>query len=206
MPLQIIDKHNFERKARISKILWSKKARFYKKLILWLAFIGLVFIAISLASTPTFYTEVSGRGTYYNLNLLFSIGLAIIFLSLICFQIMRIDRKTFFERDEDPRSSETWQKETKGIIEIDDEVIRTNYENLKQEIKWPMFSKYMFRDDILFLSTSNYDSYILTIDRRQMDKDTFDQLFALVKTKIPEKETTKRVNSANKVLPKAGLK
>jgi hypothetical protein len=188
MLFRIIDRHNFLRKTKVNNILWRRKAVFYKKLIAWLVFIGLALISISLASEATFYTEVTGSGRYYNLNLLFSLGLAILFVALICFQVMRVDRQIFFERGEDLRNSESWQKEIEGIIEIDDEAVRTSYGNLEQIIKWPMFSNYMLEDDILFLSISKHNQYILTIAKDQMDDETFDLLFTLVKDKIHKKK------------------
>ena len=172
MHFLIVDKQTGETNERKDRALWRLIAWSYIKPALWMFSIGAVLILISIVAKFT----------------LDSFGLAAITVASMNLLAMRAARKEFINRN--PRLNESWQKDPEGTIKIDSNMVKTSYRNMKQEIAWSVFSGYMFRGDILLLLISDSRLFTVAIDRNQLEAEDFERLFALVKSKIPERKLT----------------
>jgi hypothetical protein len=149
--------------------------------------LGIVLIVIGKLSGYTFYTEISGNGTYYNLNICMSLGLVCIIVAAMLALALSSSKKAFFEvvtefmDDFNVNSSE-------ADIEITETYVKTRRKGLKQEIHWNFFTNYKFKDGVLFLIMNNAYSSPIAIDHGQMNLTDFQQLLEFVKLKLPEKK------------------
>ena len=120
--------------VELSKLKWELFSKKNKKLFLLEFLVGLCLIVLGLLNKESIFK---------GLNLTVSFGIAFIFLSLIYYYHQFRNEQLYFRKV-------NWylQKcnniQTESIIEINDESVKyEDFEN-KQELKWSIFTSYKF--------------------------------------------------------------
>ena len=178
MKIQIKELNKSESLVESSKILWKLFAKKNKALFLLEFVVGLGFITWGL---------LDNEYTFKGLNLIFSFGIACIFLSLIYYYHLYRNKKLYFRKV-------SWylqkykNSQSECIIEISDDFVRYEDFEKKNELKWSVFTSYKIISDFLFLITDDLLLAPITINKKLITNDEFNAIIEFVKKKLPEKK------------------
>ncbi len=143
----------------------------------------------SLKTTIIFTTILLSMGIMIkadngNDNFILVIGCASLFLTLILISSYRKVKKDFFSKLQSEASRfESIQNNTS--ISISDKSIKYQDREKSMEVNWEVFKKYTIDDDCIFLMFSDLYTNAYTIDKKDCDDDTFQEIIKLVQSKIP---------------------
>jgi hypothetical protein len=171
--------------VRTNKVLWQLYSRSFKKYVIIMGILGVGLIIFNSFTPYTMHTQSEGKEIYYNINISFSIGLALILLALIYLRHMLRNKTLFFELADKHIGKNPLQKN--GDVEITEQTIKINSNNSSHEFSWKYFSHFKFKDEILFLLAD--DSYLnaVAVPKSLIDKKEFDELMMLVEKRLIEK-------------------
>lgn len=170
-----------------NKVLWKLYSKSFKQYIIIMSLLGVGLIVYNAFAPYTIHTQNEGKEIYYNINIAFSIGLALIILALTYLRHMLQSKSAFFILS-DKHIGENSLQRKEGGVQVTNDMVKVISYNSVQEYSWNYFSHYKLKDEILFLLTDNSYLNAVAIQKAAIDKEKFIELLSLVEKRLVEKK------------------
>lgn len=166
------------------KILWRLHAvKTYRAIGLYF-FGGILLIVIGSIGDYSFKT-FSDKTVTYNLNFTHSFGVALILLSIIYLYHTFKARSKYF----DSLDRQLYQEPNAFISNmiINETGVCTAGKDIKQEMKWTLFTHYKLYKHYLLLIMDDISLYSIVINMKELDNNAASELLAFAKRKLVKK-------------------
>jgi hypothetical protein len=168
-----------------NSVRWKLYARKTSKFFVLTYTLGLLLFIIGMQKFSEYgWKTFDGQYTYYtNWHFTESLGLVIILFTTYLLIIQFKTKKKFLKTVK--IISDRHLKTTNEILiqATEDNLTYRSYE-LNQEIKWWLFSSYTLYDNYLFLNVEGNEKTGITLDKRLMNTEEFNQLLEFIKKRL----------------------
>jgi len=188
--MEIIIKDTNASKSIIDQnsVRWKLYSKKFVIAFIYLYGLGLVMFIFGMTEFNEYgWKHFNGETSYYtNWHLSESIGFVLIIFATFLLIVHFKNKNKFFKKTKE--ASDRQLKATNEIIIRihDDHVSYKSYE-LVQEIKWWLFSSYKIKDNYLLLNFDEDHYSAITIDKRLISPEEFNQVLELVKKRVVPK-------------------
>lgn len=174
----------------MNKVLWKITNKKVIKILIILLMIGLSLSVYGAMNSKKYSkgessysessTQVVSINHYNNHHIAESIGIVLVVLSIIIFQLHSVRKKIFF-RKVDEISRRFLETGNKYLIRINENYVEYDSLDLYMKINWIKFSNYKSYENFIFIKFENNTSTI-AIDKRLISKNDLEVLFVLFKS------------------------
>jgi hypothetical protein len=161
-----------------STVLWKNAAQKQFRALLVLMAIGVLLLLAGFWGPGTFKSDLYKGTGLNNLNLSFSFGISVIFLSLAFLNALQKNKKKFFAAVTDRVKRAEACGNTITTVTITNTSITTADFEITAEAKWSAFSFYKVNDGyVLLYFFQNTPSYLVELDKLGDDERKAFEIF-----------------------------
>lgn len=188
MDITIKDTNAAQNILEQNSVRWSLYSKRTLKFFILIYALGLFLFVIGMRDFSEYgWKTFNGEYTYYtNWHFSESLGFVILLVATYMLILQIVAKKKFFKTVK--VISDRHLKTTNEItIQVTDDHLTYRSYELNQDIKWWLFSSYTLMDNYLFLNLDGNPKACVTIDKRLISVDEFNQFLEFVKKRLVSK-------------------
>ena len=171
---------------KTSKAHWKVTSRGLKRYIIFCFSMGSILVLLGFFTSPTITLISEGTRTGYNLDLSFSVGIAMFFTGFLMIRILYVNKREYGLLT-DKLISLRSTNPAEFYVEIGPEKVNKCGPDFTINASWKYFTSFRVTDGVMLLAMDERYSSVIAFVIGHMDPEEIQRLKDYVNSKIPEK-------------------